>query len=586
MPASLPAPRHRTNAVKSILLASCLIPSLYCLERFSPWAGATRALHQRLRSHCHDHGHYGVLPWSAALAGGASCPVQTEPRNIGHDWDPAKDEHYSRLAIDRLIGAVQIVRLLFPAQEPVPFRAPTQTYDDMHRDPFKEPRFDIFEKQHDYLEKTFPRVWSSLEIEKMARFGLIMTFKGTNPKLKPIVFMAHQDVVPVNPSTESQWTHDPFSGHVDSDGWIWGRGTTDCKNTLIGILSAIEQLLSEQYKPERAIVLSFGFDEEIGGVRSARPIAERLEQIYGKNGVALILDEGFTGLDESYGVKFARLGLVEKGAINLDLEVLTPGGHSSVPHGRHTGIGIMSRLLVALEDRPDAPSMDKGHPMLSYLQCAADHGKMDKNLKKRVRNPKKWKALSEELAESSEVFRAFLSTTQAIDLVDGGVKVNALPEYTHATVNYRIKFNSSVAALKARIVSILEPIVRSANLTFDAYGSNNSTTQQVVRLIHREGSEIEPAPLTPSSGPAYELMSGTIRHVFERPIVAPSGMVANTDTKWTWNLTQSIYRFLPAQTDQLKNFHTVDERMHTSAHLDVIKFYYKLILNSEGWGAE
>ncbi|SGZ31431.1 BQ5605_C044g12172 [Microbotryum silenes-dioicae] len=567
-PASATESRRRVNALKSVVLACCLIPSLYCLATLSPWAGI---LLQPLRFLFHDYEHHGAWPWSAAIAGGASCPVQTEPRNVGHDWQPAKDEHYSRLAIERLIGAVQI---------------PTQSYDDMRSDPFKDPRFDIFAKQHEYIEKTFPRVWSHLEIEKVARFGLIMTYKGTNSKLKPIVFMAHQDVVPVNPSTESQWTYGPFSGHVDSDGWIWGRGTTDCKNTLIGILSAIEQLLSEQYTPERAIVLSFGFDEEISGVRSARPIAERLEQIYGKNGVALILDEGFTGLDQSYGVQFARLGLAEKGAINLDLEVLTPGGHSSVPHGRHTGIGIMSRLLVALEDHPDPPSMDKGHPMLSYLQCAADHGNMSNTLKKRVRDPTKWNALSEDLSQSSEVLRAFLSTTQAIDLVDGGVKVNALPEYTHATINYRIKFDSSVAAHKARIASILEPVVRSANLTFDAYGSNNGTTQQVVRLIHREGSEIEPAPLTPSSGPAYELMSGTIRHVFDRPIVAPSGMVANTDTKWTWNLTHNIYRFLPAQMDKLKNFHTVDERMHVSAHLDVIRFYYKLILNSEGWRAE
>lgn len=46
---------------------------------------------------------------------------------------------------------------------------------------------------------------------------------------------------------------------------------------------------------------------------------------------SFLIDEGFTGVDEAYGTKFASLGLAEKGSLNLVLEVDTPGGHSSVP---------------------------------------------------------------------------------------------------------------------------------------------------------------------------------------------------------------------------------------------------------------
>ena len=43
--------------------------------------------------------------------------------------------------------------------------------------------------------------------------------------------MAHQDVVPVNPSTESEWDQAPFGGVIDKEGgWVWGRGAADCKN--------------------------------------------------------------------------------------------------------------------------------------------------------------------------------------------------------------------------------------------------------------------------------------------------------------------------------------------------------------------
>lgn len=120
----------------------------------------------------------------------------------------------------------------------------------------EDPRFDIMGDLHGYLEKTFPRVWATLDVETVQKWGLLLTWKGSDDKLKPVVLMAHQDVVPVNPSTVDQWTYPPFDAHLDESGWIWGRelhpsspqseeplltvsytpsvagGTADCKNTV------------------------------------------------------------------------------------------------------------------------------------------------------------------------------------------------------------------------------------------------------------------------------------------------------------------------------------------------------------------
>ena len=64
--------------------------------------------------------------------------------------------------------------------------------------------------------------------------------------------------MPVPASTVDRWTHPPFAGHVDEDGWIWGRGAADCKNTLLAILGAVERLVEEGFEPERTILLAFG----------------------------------------------------------------------------------------------------------------------------------------------------------------------------------------------------------------------------------------------------------------------------------------------------------------------------------------
>lgn len=77
----------------------------------------------------------------------------------------------------------------------------------MHLDPYQEPRYAVFQTFHDYLEQAFPLVHSKLSIEKVAKFGLLVTYKGSEEDLKPIVLMAHQDVVPVNNATAKLWTY-------------------------------------------------------------------------------------------------------------------------------------------------------------------------------------------------------------------------------------------------------------------------------------------------------------------------------------------------------------------------------------------
>ena len=83
--------------------------------------------------------------------------------------------------------------------------------------------------------------------------------------------MAHQDVVPA--ASLSRWSHPPFEPYYDGQ-FLWGRGSSDCKNNLIGILSDVESLLEQAWKPHRTLVLAFGFDEETGGIRGAAGISQ------------------------------------------------------------------------------------------------------------------------------------------------------------------------------------------------------------------------------------------------------------------------------------------------------------------------
>lgn len=286
-------------------------------------------------------------------ASASRCP-QVEPlvlkstKELDEMDDYLKSETFRNKSIERLSGAVQI---------------PTQSFDDL-RAVGEDPRWDIFYSFADYLAKTFPLVHSTLQVEKVNTHALLYTWPGTNPTLKPTVLMAHQDVVPVPDSTVGQWTHPPFSGFFDGRS-VWGRGASDCKNQLIGILEAVEALVEADFRPQRSVILSFGFDEEVSGQEGAYHLAKFLLKRYGHHGVAVIIDEGAVNV-ESWGKNWAVPGVAEKGYVDIDITVRMRGGHSSIPP-QHNGIGVASELITLIEGEQPRGTRYTSETLTNYI---------------------------------------------------------------------------------------------------------------------------------------------------------------------------------------------------------------------------
>src|SRR5207249_2412286 len=76
---------------------------------------------------------------------------------------------------------------------------------------FDAREFDGFQR---YLRTTFPKLHAALKLEKVNGYGLLYEWPGSDPSVPPIVLLAHQDVVPVEPGTETRWTEPPFEGRI------------------------------------------------------------------------------------------------------------------------------------------------------------------------------------------------------------------------------------------------------------------------------------------------------------------------------------------------------------------------------------
>ncbi|KAG5724904.1 Carboxypeptidase S [Termitomyces sp. T112] len=480
-------------------------------------------------------------------------------------------------------------------------RVPTESYDDMG-DVGEDPRWEAFVPFHDYLLKSFPLVHSTLTLQKVNTYGLIYTWEGSNTSLKPLVLMGHQDVVPVNPETIDEWTHPPYSGHFDGSR-VWGRGSSDDKSGLIGALASVETLIKSGFKPTRTLVLSFGFDEEISGRQGASKLAQALYEIYGKDGVALLVDEG-GGFTEQNGTIMATPGIAEKGYLDVRVEVTMPGGHSSVPP-KHTSIGILSAFLVEYEKNPSKVKFTRQDPLYSMLQCVAEHSEeLDEDYRtiiKRATTSDKYLQLLEKEIIKNNVYASLIGTTQAADIIEGGVKVNALPERAFAVVNHRISVISSVEEVQTHDTELLSRLVKEFNLTYTAFGNELSAkggpSSGTLTLKDAFGTALEPAPVTPTSPDAvpWYILSGTIKATYNSHrsltdvneiIVSPGMPSGNTDTRYYWDLTKHIFRYNHHNSGKKTNIlsggvHTVNEHIETDAFVEIVRFFVVLILNAD-----
>jgi carboxypeptidase PM20D1 len=413
-----------------------------------------------------------------------------------------------------------------------------------------------FERFHAFLAGAFPLAHQRLT-RQVVDHSLFYEWKGTDNQLKPILLMAHMDVVPVDKAMESSWRHPPFAGRI-ADGYIWGRGTMDDKAGVLGILEAVERLLSEDYRPKRTIFLAFGHDEELGGNNGAAKIAAILRQRNVE--LELVLDEGlniFRGIIEGVTAPVALIGVAEKGYLSLKLSVQAAGGHSSIPPA-DGAITVLSRAMEKLAATPFTPRVSGAtRQMLEFLGP-----EMVWSRKLALANLWFFEPLVTRQLAASPLTNAAIRTTIAPTIFTAGAQDTVLPTTATAVINLRVLPGDTIAGATDHVrKAIADPRV--------------SITPASV--------PVEPSAVSEIDSASFKLLQRTIRQTAPDAIVAPSLLVAATDSRHYTGLTKNIFRFLPIALgpEDAKRYHGIDERISVEDYERCIRFYAQLIRNSQ-----
>lgn len=407
---------------------------------------------------------------------------------------------------------------------------------------------------HQLLQMSFPLTHAALKREVVNGSSLIYTWQGSDPSLAPVLLTAHMDVVPVEPGTEANWTHPPFSGAI-ADGFVWGRGTLDMKHVVMATLESVERLLAEGAKPKRTVLLAFGHDEEIGGQAGAKAIVDLLEQR--KTRALFSLDEGSAITDGVFpGATrlIAQIALSEKGGYTVLLKARAKGGHSSMPP-IHTAVGKIGRAVSLLEAHQMPATLDGpgGRGLISVAPA------MSFGLRAALVNSWLFEPLLIRELSRTPPTNAMIRTTTAPTIIQGGVKSNVMPSEATAVVNFRLAPGDTVAQVKAHV----EKTIADPDVSVTDY----------------EGPGVEATPVADSSGPGYRWIAEAIHAVAPDAVVTPGLVVTGTDSKHYSRVSAAAYRFAPMRVapPDISRIHGTNERIGTTSYGEMITFYTALM---------
>ena len=410
---------------------------------------------------------------------------------------------------------------------------------------------------HDWLETTYPAFHAAAGKEIVpGGLTLLYTWEGSDPSLKPLLLMAHQDVVPVNIGTEGDWDAPPFSGAIQ-DGYVYGRGAIDDKGSLVGIMEALDALARDGFQPKRTILVQLGHDEEVSGSGAEAGIA-----LLKSRGVepVMALDEGFMVLEDNplTGGTLGFIGIAEKGYLTLRVTAKGEGGHSSMPP-RDSATVRLSRALIALDEHQMEANLSTP-PISDMMQIVS----LEMGFTARLAMANQWLlgGVLESQFAATPAGNAMIRTTTAPTMLAGSAKENVLAQRATAIVNFRIHPNNTPE----------DVIQHVRDVTSDIEGIE-------VGLLE-DGIGSEASPVSAIDNRAYGVLNAVAKDVSGGAAVTPALVLGATDARYASAITKDVYRFMPSimSLEDSRGFHGTNERLSVENMGRLARGYGQIVL--------
>lgn len=412
---------------------------------------------------------------------------------------------------------------------------------------FEEDRTKFLEF-HELLEEMFPNVHNNCE-KHVFNGSLLFKWSGKGNH-EPILFMSHHDVV----EATGTWEHEAFSGDIDEEGRVWGRGTVDTKASLFCMLTAVEELMTDGFEPEGDVYIASSCTEEWSG--EGAPLTVE----YLKNqGVKLsyLMDEGGMILEEPVGgVKgtYGMVGVLEKGYGDVKFIAKSTGGHASAPK-KNTPLVRLGKFMTNVEKKN--PFVNKFNPTVKemFKRMAPN---MAFGMKLIFANMWLFEGLLKKLLPViSSAAGAMLHTTLAFTMAKGSDGLNVLPQEAYVTGNMRFIPHQDTD----ESVELISKIAKKYDIETE--------------VIYKDYA----CPMVDYENTPFHLVEKVASEVYPGIGICPYVMTGGTDAKFYRELSENCLRFAPLYINdqQYASIHGLNENIYQGALPLGVDFYKKMI---------
>ena len=387
--------------------------------------------------------------------------------------------------------------------------------------------------------------------------NLVVRYRGTGAKT-PILIICHLDVVEAR---REDWTTDPFK-FVEKDGFYYGRGTQDMKNSDAILVTTFIRLKQQGYKPDRDLILALTADEEGGKSNGVDWLVKNHRDLIQAE---FVLNPDGGGVDMDHGKPVSvDIDATEKLYGDYQLTVTNPGGHSSLPVPDNA-IYHLAGALINLQHHEFPFELNPVTRAYFERLSTLETGQKATDLKAIVQTPPDKEAIAR-LAAGSPEWNSMMHTTCVATRLEAGHANNALPQMAQANVNCRILPGYSLEEIRQQLIAIF------------------ADPKLTVRYVTDGGEVFDVAPSRkqlPAAAINTEVMHAmeTLTKGFwpGAPVI-PTMATGASDSVYTMAAGMPSYGIngIAIETDDIRA-HGKDERLPIDSYYRGVDFYYQFV---------
>jgi acetylornithine deacetylase/succinyl-diaminopimelate desuccinylase-like protein len=298
-----------------------------------------------------------------------------------------------------------------------------------------------------YLRGVFERegVASELYAREPDRANIVARIRGNGSK-QPILIMAHTDVVGVQPEN---WSVDPFAA-VERDGYIYGRGTLDDKDTVTAGLMTMLLLKRAGLELDRDVIfLAEAGEEGTTHVGVDFMVSEHWDAIEAE----YCLAEGGGTVARNGTVQHVGIATTEKFPMRVTLIARGTAGHGSVPRLDNAvwaladAVAKVSALRTPLRLNATTRTYFERLATISPAEDAARY--------RGLADPAQQRPVARYFAENEPQHYALLRTTVVPTIMNAGFRRNVIPSEGQATFDIRALPDEDPPAFYAELERVI-----------------------------------------------------------------------------------------------------------------------------------